>query len=183
MAKIKGNLLLEGVSGKIGNQLVLKRVRGGGTILAKKPTFGADRNFSAKQLASQQAFREAAAYGTEMKQEPLYLALAAGTAKTGYNIAMGDWLNPPQILEIDLGGWGGAAQDLIRMRVQDDVMVTGVRVEISDETGAILESGPATEAGALWWEYRVGQPLSGELRVTVSASDLPGHVTQMSQKR
>ena len=96
---------------------------------------------------------------------------------------MADWLNPPQILEIDLKGWDGAAQGLIRMRVQDDVKVVKVSVEISDETGAALESGLAVKAGALWWEYRVSQPLSGALRVTVSASDLPGHVTQESEEK
>ena len=39
------------------------------------------------------------------------------------------------------------------------------------------------QAGALWWEYMVAQPLSGELTVTVFASDLPGHVTQASEKK
>jgi hypothetical protein len=183
MAKVNGNIIIDRVSGTIGDQLVLKRVRGGRTILCKKPTFREDRQFSEAQLARQQAFREASAYARKMKREPLYLALAQGTAQTGYNLALGDWLNPPQVLEIDLGGWRGAAQDLIRMRVQDDVMVAQVRVEITDEAGTVLEAGGGTEAGALWWEYTVAQSLTGELTVTVFASDLPGHVTQASEKK
>lgn len=179
----QGNIIIDRVSGTIGDQLVLKRTRGGRTILIKKPTFREDRKFSDAQLARQQAFREATAYARKMKCEPIYLALADGTARTGYNVAMSDWLNPPQILEIDLSRWHGAALELIRMRVQDDVKVLQVQVQISDETGAILEAGPATDAGALWWEYTVTQPLTSDLSVTVFASDLPGHVTQASERK
>lgn len=174
MAKVNGNIFLERVNGTVGDQMVLKRVRGGRTILCKKPTFREDRQFSEKQLAKQQLFREATAYSSEMKQEPIYLAMAKGTERTGYNVAVADWLNPPQILEIDLSRWNGAAQDLIRMRVQDDVKAAQVRLEIVNAEGVILEAGHSTEAGALWWQYAVTQPFAGELTVTVSASDLPG---------
>jgi hypothetical protein len=34
------------------------------------------------------------------------------------------------------------------MRVQDDIQVVQVRVEIMNETGTVLEAGGATEAGA-----------------------------------
>ena len=183
MAKVNDNIIISGVSGAIGDQLVLKRVRGGRTILCKKPTFREDRKFSEAQLARQQAFREASAYATMMKREPIYLAIAKGTARTGYNVAMSDWLNPPQILEIDLSRWGGAALETIRMRVRDDVKVAQVRVEISDEAGTVLEAGQAAEAGAWWWKYTMAQPLSGELTVTVFASDLPGHITQASETK
>jgi hypothetical protein len=180
MAKNNGNMLIDRISGTVGDQIVLKRIRGGRTILSKKPTFREDRKFSDEQLASQQAFREASAYGRKMKREPVYLAIAEGTTRTGYNVAMGDWLNPPHILEIDLGGWRGAAGEQIRMRVQDDVKVAQVRVEIRDGTGTVLEGGQATDAGALWWEYPLTQALSGALSVTIFASDLPGHMTQAS---
>jgi hypothetical protein len=58
-----------------------------------------------------------------------------------------------------------------------------VKIEIADETGTILEAGQAADAGAWWWAYTVTQPLRGELTVTVTASDLPGHVTQASEKK
>lgn len=183
MAKVNDNLLLEGLSGKVGDKLVLKRIRGGRTILCKKPTFGPDRKFSNGQLDRQQAFREATDYAGKMKRDPVYLAAAEGTTRTGYNVAMSDWLNPPQVLKIDLSCWNGVAGDLIRVRVQDDFRVAGVRVEIRSETGTVLEAGAATEAGASWWEYRTNQPLAGALIVTVFASDMPGHVTQVSREK
>ena len=88
MAKVNGNIFMEHLSGMIGGQLVLKRARGGGTIISKKPTFRPDRVFSAAQLAQQQAFREATAYGKAMKREPIYLARANDSAQTGYNRAV-----------------------------------------------------------------------------------------------
>jgi hypothetical protein len=183
MAKVIKNIFLEGVSGSIGDHLVLKRTRGGRTILCKKPRFRRDRTFSEAQLARQQVFGEATEYAKQMKDEPLYVAIAKKKDRTGFNVAVADWLNPPQILEIDLGGWDGAAQDLIRMRVRDDVQVVEVSVEIGDGTGAVLEAGPAVNAGASWWEYRVSRALAGALRVTVSASDLPGHVARASEEK
>ena len=183
MAKVKGNLFIDRLSGTVGDQMIIRRIRGGRTIICAKPTFGPDRTFSEAQLSRQQAFREASAYAKEHKRDPIYLSIAEGTARTGYNVALGDWLTRPRILEIDLNGWHGGAIEPIRARAQDDVKVVQVRVEIADETGTILEAGQAEDAGAWWWAYTVTQPLSGALTVTVTASDLPGHVTQASEEK
>lgn len=183
MAKVTGNLFIDRVSGSVGDQMIIRKIRGGRTILCAKPTFGPDRTFTDAQLARQQAFREASAYAKEHKRDPLYLAIAEGTARTGYNVALGDWLTPPQILEIELTSWHGTAGEAIRVRVQDDVKVVQVQVKIADEAGEVLETGQAVDAGALWWTYSVTHHASGELTITVSASDLPGHVTQASEMK
>jgi hypothetical protein len=181
MAKVNGNIFMEHLSGMIGGQLVIKRGRGGGTIISKKPTFRPDRVFSAAQLAQQQAFREATAYARAMKREPIYLAKANGSAQTGYNVAVADWFNRPEILEIDLSGWAAEGGGVIRVRAQDDVKVQQVKVIINDENGALLEEGLASETSALWWEYHTAQPAAGDLRVTAAAMDLPGHVTERAE--
>ena len=95
-----------------------------------------------------------------------------------YNIAVADWFNRPQILEIDLSGWANGDGGTIRVRAQDDVMVEGVKVTIADETGTLLEEGEAVEGGALWWEYNTTQASATNMRVTAAARDLPGHVTE-----
>jgi len=181
MAKVNGNIFMEHLSGMIGDQLVLRRTRGGGTIICKKPTFNPDRTFSDAQLAQQRAFQEATAYGKAMKREPIYLAKANGSAKTGYNVAVADWFHRPEILEIDLSGWRGESGGVIRVKAQDDVKVQHVKVTIHDENGALLEAGQASEAGALWWVYQATQPATEDLRVTVAAMDLPGHVTEQTE--
>jgi hypothetical protein len=181
MAKVNGNIFMAHLSGMIGDQLVIKRARGGRTINSKKPTFRSDRVFSAAQLAQQQAFREATAYARAMKREPIYLAKANDSAQTGYNVAVADWFNRPEILEIDLSGWTTEGGGVIRVRAQEDVKVQQVKVVISEENGALLEEGLASETGALWWEYQTAQPAAQNLRVTTAAMDLPGHVTKQAK--
>jgi hypothetical protein len=97
--------------------------------------------------------------------------------KSPYNIAVADWFNRPQILEINLSGWSNGDGGTIRVRAQDDVRVERVKVTISDETGTFLEEGETGEVGALWWEYSTAQAAASNMRMTVAARDLPGHVT------
>lgn len=183
MAKVNSNLVMHGLSGKLGEQLVVKGAKGGRTIISAKPNFSSGRTFSTAQLIQQQAFREAAAYGKAMKGEQIYISKADGTALTPYNVAVADWFNRPEILEVNTMAWHGAAGDMIRMRVQDDVRVDQVTVMISDGEGTVLESGQAGEKGALWWEYVTTSDVSGSLTLTVAARDLPGHVAEYSQVR
>jgi hypothetical protein len=182
MAKVNGNLFMDRLSGTLGDQLIIKKGRGGRTIICKKPTFREDREFSPAQLARQQAFREAAAYARTQKLNPVYIEKAEGTAKCSYNVAIADWLHPPEILEIDLSGWSNGDGGIIRVRAQDDVRVEGVVVTITDENGALLEEGEAGETGALWWEYSTAQAAANNMCVTVAARDLPGHITEREVK-
>ncbi len=181
MARVRENIVMQGLSGTLGNQLIIKTDKGGRTIISAKPSFDSNREFSPAQLAQQQAFREAAAYGKMMKGEEIYITKANGGAKNPYNIAVGDWFNRPEILEIDLSGWVNGDGGTIRVRAQDDVRVDEVKVTISDETGTFLEEGEADEVGALWWEYSTAQAAANNMRVTVSANDLPGHVTERTE--
>jgi hypothetical protein len=180
MAKVSNNIVVRGLRGSLGDQLVIKTDKGGRTIVSAKPTFPANREFSPAQLAHQQAFREAVAYANMAKGEEIYRLKANGGPKSSYNIALGDYFNRPEILEVDLSQWinGGGA---IRVKAQDDVVVAGVKVIITDETGALLEEGGASEVGALWWEYSTAQAAAANLRVTAAARDLPGHVSERTE--
>ncbi len=180
MAKVHGNIFMDRLSGSLGDQLVVKKGRGGRTIICAKPTFSEDREFSPAQLARQQAFREAASYAKTQKRNPIYIEQAQGTGKCSYNVAIGDYLHPPEILEVDLSGWVEGESGSIRVRAQDDVKVEGVKVTMLDETGTLLEEGKAQEMGALWWEYTTEQAAVNTMRVTIAARDLPGHVTVQS---
>ncbi len=183
MAKVDGNIFMDRLSGMVGDQMILRTVKGGRTIISKKARFDSKRKFTPAQLAQQQAFREAAAYGKMMKGEEIYISLANGTPRTPYNIAVGDYFNRPQIVEFDLGQWVNGDGGTIRVRAQDDVMVVGVKVSIADESGALLEEGEAVEVGALWWEYSTAQAAANNMRVTAAASDMPGHVTERTERK
>jgi hypothetical protein len=179
MAKVKNNIFLNGLRGMLGKQFVIKRMRGGRTIVTNMPTFSKFRKFSPKQKAHQKKFQMATGYGQAMKRHPLYLALSEGTSRTGYNIAVADWFHPPEILEVDLSGWASESGGVIRVKAQDDVKVVEVQVTITDENGAFLEGGEAQEAGGSWWEYGPAQAAREGLQVTVSARDMPGNTTEL----
>lgn len=181
MAKVRKNIFIRGLSGSLGDQFIIKTDKGGRTIVSAKANFPSNREFSPAQLAHQQAFREAVAYANMAKGEEIYRLKANGGPKSAYNVALGDYFNPPEILKVDLSQWTNGNGGTVRVKVQDDVRVAQVKVTISDETDAVLEEGQAQEAGALWWEYSTAQTAANNLRVTFSAKDLPGHVTEKTE--
>jgi hypothetical protein len=146
MAKVVSNILVRGLSGGLGDQLMFRRLRDGRTILCVKPDFS-KRKFSKGQKDHQSRFKEAAAYAREAaKTQPIYAQLAAGTMKTAYNIALSDWFNLPVIRRIERTG------NLIRIQASDNVLVTRVQVSILDEAGKVLEKGEAVNVEGDWWE-------------------------------
>ena len=157
MAKIIDNLVTEGLSGKLGKRLVFRKGKGGNTILSTRPVFSADRQFNVSQLAQQEAFKQAIVYAKVAKNQPLYITLAKGTAKTAYNIAVEDWFGEPQVLSIDITGWTGQIGQEIRVRAQDNIKVSSVHVVIraDNNTTTPLEEGDAvpSEVDGLLWIY------------------------------
>ena len=179
MAKVHDNLVVQGISGSLGDQVVFKHYSDGRTILSKKPTFPADRVFTEKQQDHQSGFKEAAAYAKRAaRTEAIYAEIASGTSKTAYNVALADWFRPPEIGAIDLSGWTGQAGESIRVKAVDDVRVTRVMVVISDEAGVAIEQGAAVQVDDLWWVYTTTQAVPGHTRVIAAAQDLPGNIGQ-----
>jgi hypothetical protein len=175
MAIVKLNLVIEGLSGALGDQLVFKRDRAGRTIVSRKPNFE-NRVFSKGQKQHQSRFQEAAAYAkTAAKTEPIYAKLAAGTIKSAYNVAVGDWFNPPEVNEIEVRGYTGRAGETIRARVTDDIRVTQVRIAIfAGESG--VEQGQMSHEQGLWYTYTTTANCpAGTAKVVVTGFDLPGH--------
>lgn len=179
MAKIRKNIIIQGFSGSLGDQLIIKQDKAGRTILAVPPTVDPDRTFSEAQQAQHEKFREAAAYAKDAKVQEVYQTKAEGTPQTPYNVAMADWFHAPEVEEVDASAWSGQANEVIRIRALDDVQVTQVTVLITDDTGTVLEQGTATDAGSGWWTYTTQNATPGASRIVASARDLPGHVTQL----
>lgn len=169
MAKVINNVILEGLSGSIGN-LVFRQMPDGSTRVSAKPDFS-QRVFSQEQKEHQDRFKQAVAYARQAaRTQPIYAELAEGTTKNAYNIALSDWFNPPVIHDI------GNSRGNIRVVASDNVWVTDVRIKIMDEAGKLLESGQAQQIDAERWEYvpKVGR-VDG--KVEVIARDLAGNET------
>jgi len=179
MAKVYNNIIMQGLSGSLGNQIVIRQGKGGQTIVSAKPAFGAERVFNAAQLAQQEAFRQAIAYARSAKEETIYLAKAQGTALSPFNAAVADWFREPQVLEIDADGWTGQIGQTIRVKAMDDTHVAKVHVRIDDEEGNNLEEGYAVRADGLWWIYTTAGQVSmtPAPRVSATAEDLPGNAS------
>ena len=163
MAKV---ILVQGLSGKLGDQVVFRHLRDGRTIVCTKPDFS-NRKLSKSQKAHHKRFREAAAYArSASRTNPIYAQLAEGTMKNAYNVALGDWFNPPVIQTVERRG------KTLRIQVTDDVMVVGVQVLVLDENGKTLETGEAVRGKGDWWEYVP----TAQGTVVVEARDLAGNV-------
>ena len=186
MAKVRRNILLGDVSGRIGDELVLKHARSGKTILCRKPTFSEHRVFSAAQQEHQERFREASAYArAAAKREPIYAEKAKKTRQPEYNVALADFLHPPEILGIDLSGYTGKAGESIRIQARDDVKVNRVSVVIADADKQIVEHGLASsDASGRWWTYTttVHCP-TASATVVAHVEDLTGHWVEMEEKK
>lgn len=176
MAIVKRNIIVEGLSGSLGGQLVFQRGRGGRTIVRAMPT-PSERPPTESQLTTRARFAQASAYARQAKDHAIYVEKARGTNKSAYNVAVADWFRPPDVVHIDLSQWHGGIGETLRMQVQDNVYVEHVNVLITDENGEMVETGSASaEANGIWWQYvtTVDHP-GGNAMVVVSASDLPGN--------
>jgi hypothetical protein len=168
MAKVKRNVLIQGISGTIGKNLVFRQMKDGSTIVSTKQDFS-NRVFSQGQLTHQSRFQEAVAYArTAAKTNPMYAELAKGTMKTAYNIALSDWFNPPVIHAVRREG------EVIQVEATDNVAVAKVLVSVLDEEGKAVEQGEAVLQGDQVWEYRAG--VVGRVRVEVW--DFAGNVVR-----
>lgn len=180
MAKVRNNIVMKGLSGSLGDQLVVKQDKGGRTIVAVKPEFDENHVFTEAQKEVQENFREATAYAKAAKTNEAYTDKAEGTARSSYNVAVADWFHAPEILEIDVSAWSGAAGQVIRVKAMDDVQVTQVNVVITDNAGTVLEQGQAVLSDGLWWNYTTTETAPENPRIVATARDLPGHIAQFN---
>ncbi|HNE68313.1 MAG TPA: hypothetical protein PLE39_08030 [Anaerolineales bacterium] len=180
MAKVRNNIIIQGLSGSLGDQLVIKQDKAGRTIVAVPPSVDPNRTFSAAQLERQEKFRDASVYAKGAKDEEVYVEKAKGTPQTPSNVAMADWFHAPEVKEIDTEAWSGQAGQVIRIQAVDDVQVTQVNVVITDAEDAVMEQGAAVRAEGAWWAYTTTASVTGEAKIVVTARDLPGNIASLS---
>src|SRR5690349_12923493 len=116
MAKANNNIFVRNLTGYVGDQFVIRKGRGGETIVSNMPSFSEDRQFNENQLEHQDLFRHAILYAKTVKDDELYINKAAGTNMTPFNAAVADYFKKPQVLEIDASEWQGRAGNEIYVR-------------------------------------------------------------------
>jgi hypothetical protein len=180
MANVKLNALVDGVSGKVGKNIVLRQ-RGGRTLLGTKPE--PSLNLSEKQKAQRERFQQAARFAKSILLSPEakaeYEKLAeADEFLTPYSAAVTDFLTSPEIAQIDAKSYDGKVGDKMVVRSGIDFKVMSANVSIFQADGSLLESGEATslDAARLEWVYVASKPvavLTG-VKVVATVTDRPG---------
>ena len=183
MARVRKNLAMQGLTGLLGDQILLRTDKAGRTIVGVRPTYSENREFTEAQAAHHAAFRDAVAYAKANKDLDIYRQRAERTPQNAYNVAVADWFNEPQVKEVDLEAWSGQPGQIIRVWAMDDVQVSKVSVVITRPDGTMLEQGEAVQADEMWWNYTTTAPAGLDARLSVTARDLPGHTDKFTVSR
>lgn len=170
MAKVIDNDIIQGLSGKLGKQLVIRHMRDGRTIVVTCPDFS-HRVFSQGQLAHQSRFQEASSYAkAAAKTQLVYGELARQRQKPAYNLTLSDWFHPPVIHRLE------RSDGRILVEATDNVMVGRVQVSVFDYQGKLLETAEAIRGEGDYWEF--ASQAQGKT-IVAEAWDLPGHVARL----
>ena len=178
MAKSKGNVVTHGLSGKIGDLLVFRQLKGK-TVVSKIPV--TSEKPTEKQAAQRQRFQQAVLYAkTAVETDERYRTVAKKKGVMPINVAVADFFNAPDIAQIDLSDYKGHAGDLISIHVTDDFAVKSVQVEIINTSGTVIEKGDALQGPGTLWNYTVTNSVGNikECKIVVTASDFPGNITE-----
>lgn len=187
MAKSKNNVVTHGLSGKVGDILVFRQLRGE-TVVAKAPRQKTSED-TPKQKAHRLKFQEAVVYGKSSLANPVTKEMYKDKAEadrdkglSAFTVAVADFLNAPEITEIDLSGYHGKTGDLIRIKVTDDFDVKAVTVRIENADGTVVEEGAALDAGTTW-DYTTTKnnaDMNGD-KIIIRATDLPDNLTEKTE--
>ncbi len=179
MANVYNNIFVLGLSGALSDQFMNFKTRSDKTILASKAMFDDNQEYAKTQKTQQATLREAATYANFAQTQEVYVDKAKGTETSAYSLAITDWFEAPEVLEIDVDDWTGESGQTIRVKARDRVRVARVSVVSRDAEENVLEMGEAAQAvaGSDWWDYTTKSfvPMDPFPIVEAIAQDLPGN--------
>lgn len=176
MAIVKDNLLLQFISGTIGNQVTVYE-RLGQMIMAKKRR-PSKKKPTKKQLAARAKMRVAVQRATVMLEDldlKAYYESLAGPGQNAHNMAVRDAYHSPEVQNIKV------EDKQVIVTAKDEFRVATVEVRVIDAEGVILEKGPAVLGrNGVDWHYKAAALTPGS-RVIAVVKDLPGNETVKEQ--
>ncbi len=92
MAKVVDNLVMQGLSGRLGKQLVIRRRRDGSFVVAAAPPRNTGRVPTEGQRAYRQRFAAAIAHAKSVKDDASVIAAAREKGQTPFNFAVAEYL-------------------------------------------------------------------------------------------
>ncbi len=174
------NALTQGISGKVSG-LVFRRNPDGSVSVGNAPRTSTKAP-SAGQDAQRQRFQQAAFYGRAVQQDPAaHAAYETGidtSTQNAYTVAVADYLNAPDLRDVDFSAYRGRIGDRITIQATDDFAVASVRVRIQNPDGALVEEGlAAAQPDGFTFIYTAtaaNASLAGD-KITVTAEDRAGN--------
>ena len=174
MAQVKNNFSIEGISGKIGKQIVFRQVNGK-TIIAARP----HRNPTTHPtlISQNNRFRLASAYAKKALADPVLKEEYTAEAKkrgiiNPYNMAVSDYMKKPEISQVNTSAYTGKRiKEPINIEVTDNFKVIAVKVTIICQS-SIIEEGYATFSTNIWQYYTTTlNPYPADTKIVITASD------------
>lgn len=135
-------------------------------------------------VSQRQRIQQAAFYGHDVHQDPdkkaTYAAGIDEILRSPYAVAVADYLNAPNITNVDFSGYHGKIGDCIVVEATDDFAVHHVHVRIQNPDGSLVEEGDATpQPDGCTFHYlatATNVSLAGD-KITITAADNPGNET------
>jgi hypothetical protein len=183
MAKIKNNLIIHGLSGMLGKQVVVRRLKDGQYVLSAAPNHQSHELTDA-QKEHREKFRQAILYAKGAQETAEYKDVAEARGLSPYNVAVADFLHPPEIQKIDLSAYQGKPDETITITAVDDVKVKTVGVMIVNDDGTLVEKGAAVAGNqnTNQWLYTTKNAAgSASVKIVVDVADLAGQLVELSQ--
>ena len=171
----ESSLGFEGFSGRIGRWSFQRR--NGRTFIRRRPARSASTE---AQIDVQRRFRLAASYAKAVAADPMlripYEPVAASRKASLYQVAMTDYLRPPEVGSLVLEGFTGVMGNPVKVIAFDDVDVMSVTVAIRAEDDTLLEQGAAVRVGTEWvYTTTMAHPQGTPVSITATAADRPGN--------
>lgn len=179
MANIYRNISIRGLTDILGKRSAYCKTRSGKIIPVGKAPFDDSWKYMEVQKSDPAAIREAITYADFAKTQDIYLQRELATGVSAYYIAIIDWFEAPEVLEINVDSWTGKPRQTIRVKARDNIKVAGVSVVIRDINENVLEAGEAIPSapGSPWWRYTTKSYIAMEPfpLVEATARDLAGN--------
>lgn len=145
MATIQNDLVIRGLSGKVGRQLAVHRKSDGQYMIC------------AAQLGEYVPVHWEAKFGGHQRlyEALLYSRSAPQGLGKDDGVTVADTIHPPEIHRIDISAYTGKAGELIGITAGDDINVASVGVLIVTDEGILVEKGSAilSDRNPYVWTY------------------------------
>jgi hypothetical protein len=179
MARQRNNIITYGISGKVGDFLLFRQ-RNGKTIISRIPR--PPKTASEKQQAQRARFQQAVIYGKALSPELLQMYKnESEKGRVPFTVAVADFLNAPDVEQVDLSNYTGQPGDTITILASDDFKIKSVHLRVTNADGSLVEEGEAQpDASGHAWTYtatRTNDNLEGD-KIEINVSDLPGNITR-----